>query len=607
MKLRNQLILAFLLFAVVPLSGLTFYSFVSSQKAFREGVQAEAAALAEDMGKRMDSVTHELDHRVKRLARLPLQQLLTQEEKETAQQAQTFYNQLLEELGESVSLLDSLQVELRPPKPDAPPIVIKFPDLAKGLSQAPSPPAAAPSPPPDGGPKREPKRMRFDSPVRTSEDVRGHFEAHVNSRMLLGRVLSRTKRDQGEIPFAFDDEGHFFSAETADLSRLESLDLFSLASGTVLEDHAHRDWIIVTKLERHSGITFGIARPIGESLQNMRQAALSTFGLGLGMITLAMFGILPISGRMTRNLSTLAEGVDKLARGDLEARVPVKPGDEFGRLAVAFNRMAEDLTHNQEQLLEQERLRRELEMSRQIQQILLPRTPLRLSNVEAKGVSMPAREVGGDFFNYFALPGGDVVILIGDVSGKGIPAALLMAHLQATLQARVPVSSTLALLAEELDREIAQSTAPETYLTLFLGILSGKDGSLRYLNAGHNSQYVVRSGGQLDKLDSTGRPLGLLPGGAYEERSVQMNEGDSLFLYTDGLEESAHASGEEFGIERIESLLVQELSKHGKDLNSILTGLEAAVNHHLGDAEAWDDATMVLLRVGGRGQAAASL
>ena len=125
-------------------------------------------------------------------------------------------------------------------------------------------------------------------------------------------------------------------------------------------------------------------------------------------------------------------------------RVPVRSRDEFGLLAGAFNKMAEELGEGQKRLVQQERLQREVEIARQIQQELLPRGSLMLPLAEVKGFSIPAREVGGDFFNYFALPGGEMAILVGDVSGKGVPAALLMANVQALLKAQLPLGRDLA-------------------------------------------------------------------------------------------------------------------------------------------------------------------
>jgi len=211
-----------------------------------------------------------------------------------------------------------------------------------------------------------------------------------------------------------------------------------------------------------------------------------------------------------------------------------------------------------------------------------------------QGTSIPAREVGGDFYNYFPMPNGDVALLVGDVSGKGIPAALLMANLQATLRARLPLETDLATLADRLDREIEASTPPELYLTLFMAILDPKRRTLRYVNAGHNTQFTLRENGALERLESTGRPLGLLSGYGYQERRIDLREGDSLFLYTDGLVETADEAGEEFGVKSLSEILIRE-RKAG--MEELLAEVEQSVRNHRSNAEAADDATLLVLRV----------
>jgi sigma-B regulation protein RsbU (phosphoserine phosphatase) len=202
--------------------------------------------------------------------------------------------------------------------------------------------------------------------------------------------------------------------------------------------------------------------------------------------------------------------------------------------------------------------------------------------------------VGGDFFNYFALADEQLALLVGDVSGKGVPAALLMANLQATLRARLPLERDLAGLARRLDDELGGGAPGASYLTLVLAVLDGRTRELRYVNAGHNPPFLLRPGRGLSRLDSTGRPLGLLPGGEFEERRLGLAEGDALFLYTDGLSDAESPEGEAFG-ERLEGLLE---ARRGEDLASWLARLEDEVHAHAQCAELADDATLVMLKVG---------
>jgi serine phosphatase RsbU (regulator of sigma subunit) len=438
----------------------------------------------------------------------------------------------------------------------------------------------------------------FASEVRTEGALDGRVRAQVSSGQILRHVLSRTQRKQGEIPFAYDSEGKIHTADPKDLPQLEAISLPAALSGKeapMQQQTTSGNWVVVKRKDAASGATFGIARPIGQRLEEIRLTAARNLAYGLGMVALALIGILPLSARMTRNLNTLTHGAEQLARGDLQTRVNVKSNDEIGQLAQAFNRMAEDLNENQKHLVEQERLRKELEMCRKIQEELLPRKVLRSGVVEVKGVSIPAREVGGDFFNYFPMPGGDVALLVGDVSGKGLPAALLMANLQATIQARLPLERDLAKLANELDCEIQASTPPEVYLTLFIAILETKSRTLHYVNAGHNPQFALRADGRAERLESTGRPLGILSGAGYVDRHVTLNDGDSLFFYTDGLVESENAAHEEFGMERLEKLLLEE---RARGLEGLLAKVEKSARDFRENIDAADDATMVLVKIG---------
>jgi sigma-B regulation protein RsbU (phosphoserine phosphatase) len=507
MRLRTQLAIAFFFLAVLPLLGVTLYTWLGSQRAFRQAVAAEAGDLATEMSTRVDVVADELKARLKRMGGPP------------AGSAETPYEKARRE----------------------------------ALAAA------------EGG----------------------------ELRLLLRAILSGAERRQGAIPFARDAEGRVFAPEPADEAVLEAL---GQVPGKPVSRPDAADWVVAEKPDPETGIVIAVARPVGPALQEIRRTAARNVALGLGLSLVALLGILPLSHRMTRHIASLTEGAQRLARGDLDVRVPLPHGREFRQLAETFNRMARDLRINQERLLEQERLRKELEIGRRIQEELLPREPLRGPFAEVGGVSIPAREVGGDFFNYFPLSESEVAILVGDVSGKGVPAALLMASLQATIRARLGHERDLACLVADLDREMGSEEPLAPYYTLFLAVLDGGTGRLRYVNAGHNTQFVVRRDGSAVRLVSTGRPPGLYPGGPYEEHGVEMRNGDALFLFTDGLVETEDESGEPFGMSRLEALLRVH---RANDLPALLAQVDGAVRVHRGPLEAADDATMVVLRFSG--------
>jgi len=435
---------------------------------------------------------------------------------------------------------------------------------------------------------------RVEIAVKQDGKVVGKANAMLNLDRTLRTVFSFARRDQGEIPFAIDVRGVLHNPDPEQRRTLESFGVAAL--GPAAADGNPRragDWLIVARKDP-SGLIFGIARPIGESLREIRRSSVRNLSLGLLVIALALIGIVPISHGMTRHLTSLNEGVHQLAAGNFQTRVPVRSSDEFGSLAKAFNQMAADLERHQALVVEQGRLRKELELSRLIQTEMLPRAPLRLGAAEIKGVSIPAREVGGDFFNYFALPDGRLALLVGDVSGKGVSAALLMANVQATLRARLPLEADLARLAADLDREIDETTPGAVYLTLFLGILDTAKQELRYVNAGHNPQFVIHEGNGFEVMSATGLPIALYPGQPYREEAVPARPGDLLFFYTDGLVEAEDESGEMFGFDRLKALLGK---KQQQGIDTVLQEVEDAVRQFRGNHDPMDDATLMALRL----------
>ena len=442
--------------------------------------------------------------------------------------------------------------------------------------------------------------VRFEQNGEVVQQV----NAEINLPNLMATVFANTRRDSGEIPFAVGKDGHLYAPNDADRAKLATLDVSRVdeTPGTKRVGN----WIIVTMPDRSgAGVRFGIARPVGNLLSDLRRTTARNAGFGLLFIAIALGGMIPLSGRLTRNLTDLKDGVGRIARGDYSARVPVKSGDEIGRLAAAFNRMAADVEQHQRSAVEQERIRRELELGRRIQEEMQPRAPLHFGLTEVKGVSVPAREVGGDFFNYFQLDSGLVALLVGDVSGKGVGAALLMANIQASLRTRFALGQGLSAIAEAIDRDIEANSPGPVYATLFIAIFDPATRVMRYVNAGHNPQFVLRVDGRLEKLTSTGLPVGMLAGHGYRELEVQLTPGDLLFFYTDGCVEMENEAGEMFGSDRLESLVASAAGGPGRrslgeggSAAEVLASVEGAITAFRGGRDLFDDATMMAVTVG---------
>jgi serine phosphatase RsbU (regulator of sigma subunit) len=485
-----------------------------------------------------------------------------------------------------------------PPAPVTPTVTASKPTPAPAPAPMPattSAPAPAPVPPPKPMTRKAALTgTNLAVKVESNGEVVQQVDAEINLPNLLATVFANTRRDSGEIPFAIGKDGHLYAPADADRTRLAALDVARLgdAPATTRADN----WIVVTMPDRSgAGLRFGIARPVGNLLTDLRKTTARNAGFGLLFIAIALGGMVPLSGRLTRNLTSLTDGVGRIAKGDYGARVPVKSHDEVGRLAAAFNQMAADVEQHQRSAVEQERIRRELELGRQIQSEMLPHAPLHLGLTEVKGVSVPAREVGGDFFNYFQLDSGVVALLVGDVSGKGVGAALLMANIQASLRTRFALGQELSAIAEAIDRDIEANSPGPVYATLFIAIFDPSTRRIRYVNAGHNPQFLRRAAGQLEKLTSTGLPVGMLAGHGYSEREVQLAAGDLLFFYTDGCVEMENEAGDMFGSDRLEAL-VAAASRGSAD--EVLMNVEQAISAFRGRRDQFDDATMMAVTVG---------
>lgn len=428
---------------------------------------------------------------------------------------------------------------------------------------------------------------------RDGEEV-SRVSADFDVANMLATIFATTRRDRGEVPFGVAPDGQVYASSDEDARLIESFGDVARPDGPAVA--RLDDWIVVTTLNPAGiGMKVGIARPVGDSLNDLRRTAATNAGFGLLLIGVALVGIAPLSGRLTRHLEALSEGVRRIARGDYQARVEVRSKDEIGELAGAFNQMATDVERHQRAAVEQERIRRELELGRKIQHDMLPDAPLTVGLTEVQGVSVPAREVGGDFFNYFELPSGQLALLVGDVSGKGVGAALLMANIQASLRIRLSLGQELRAIADEIDRDIEENSPGPLYATLFVGILDPTTRMLTYVNAGHNPQYLLRAGGGLAPLPSTGLPAGLFAGRGYTEEVLQLSPGDVLFFYTDGCVEAEAPSGEMFGAERLESVLREVGTTATAE---VLSRVEQVVTTFRHGRELHDDATMMAVRIG---------
>jgi sigma-B regulation protein RsbU (phosphoserine phosphatase) len=239
--------------------------------------------------------------------------------------------------------------------------------------------------------------------------------------------------------------------------------------------------------------------------------------------------------------------------------------------------------------LEKERIERELELAAAIQRQILPRDLPLVPGLELAARNVPTRQVGGDYFDFFPLSGGRLAFLVADVSGKGVPAALLVSTVHAAVHLQIDDARTIPDLVARLDRHLQRYAATRKFLTAFFGVAEPEAGLLRYVSAGHNPALLRRADGSVEQLKATGVPLGMFPSASWREEVLPLAKGDLLCVYSDGITEALDAADEEFGLDRLSRLL------DSAPPAEICRRVFDAVGAFAADVPQYDDQTLLLL------------
>ncbi|MCL2029290.1 MAG: SpoIIE family protein phosphatase [Deltaproteobacteria bacterium] len=414
--------------------------------------------------------------------------------------------------------------------------------------------------------------------------------------------------DSSGAPLA--GQGVFASSEAASLAPL--LEQARAPGASVQEgvlrvrrtDGTEEDYFAAVELSRPFRWFIVMAAPLAEinasSRGLLRRLSAQSLGIGLAALMVSLFML----RRAIRPLRLLLPKISALADMDFSSPqkavpaldLPLARNDEVGDLARSFSAMGEKLRVNIQALMEslaaQERMRGELDAAREIQRGILPPPELapNIFGVSSSAMLVPAREVGGDLYSFFKLPDGRHVFAIGDVSGKGVPAALFMA---------VTVTLARYTLAAESDpgaaltriNALLEAHNPQTmFVTLFLALYDPADGRLYYANGGHDQPLLV-GGGAVAPLEGRSGPMvGVIPGAQYRTFSRTLKEGELCLLYTDGVTEAVDEAQEAYGEGRLRAFLEAHGAEHPKEL---LNGIFADVKLFRGRAAPFDDITML--------------
>lgn len=238
------------------------------------------------------------------------------------------------------------------------------------------------------------------------------------------------------------------------------------------------------------------------------------------------------------------------------------------------------------------RMKEEIRLAGRIQADLLPHTLPAIPGYAVAGRAQPAQDVGGDYYDVIPMEGHRIGLCLGDVSGKGLPASLLMANVQATLRSQSLVDAPPRLCIQRANTLLLQSTSPEKFVTLFYGVLDFEHHTLTYVNAGHEYPYLFSGSDDPQRLSTGGAPLSIIDRFPFEEQVVPVSPGDVLVVFSDGVSEAMNADGEQFGQERLAALIAE---CRGCTPEAIIQRIIGGVQHHRGAAPQNDDITLVVL------------
>lgn len=314
----------------------------------------------------------------------------------------------------------------------------------------------------------------------------------------------------------------------------------------------------------------------------------------------ALFGVLTTRG-IVRRIHRLVGATAEFAKGDYSQRVPVTRRDEIGQLERQFNQMAEQmiasieekqrLTEQHARLEERARIEQELQTAQYIQRSLLPKDVPALPGWQLMPFYRPAREVGGDLYDFIPFEDGRLGIVIGDVTDKGVPAALIMATTCTMLRTAAQATDSPGEVLARVNELLYAETPPRMFVTCFYAILDLASGRLCYANAGHDLPYR-RQAGEVRELNARGMPLGLMPAMVYEEKEAILDPGEYILFYSDGLVEAHNPGREMFGFPRLKTLLAEHA-----DWASLIDYLLNELKGFTGEAwEQEDDVTLVTLQ-----------
>ena len=448
---------------------------------------------------------------------------------------------------------------------------------------------------------------RFEAPVRKEGEVVGQLTARISPEQVIRRVLGGATEDRSEVPFALDREGTLYTRTPQERTQLETLGIPQrVRKGQSVKNID--GWIVSTSVDPQSGLKIGVARPV-DNLDELRNTAARNFGLGVGLIAFALIGIVPLSNHLTRDVKLVTQGADRIAHGDLMTRLPVKTKNELGQLARAFNRMAEDLSIQQQLLVDQERARKEQELQQRLLAVEYERKTIELEDARRFQLSMlpkevpqheaydvavftrTATEVGGDYYD-FHVSGSSLSVTIGDATGHGAKAGTMVTVVKTLFAGYDGATAPATFLADAAEKIKRMDLGR---MAMALSLARFDEGTLTIASAGMPPVLIHRGAtAVVDEIILAATPLGTF-GSDYPQAEVALESGDTVLFLTDGFPELMNDASQQLGYTGALDAFTEAARAERAD-GVIATLAETARRWH-GDAPPNDDVTFVVVRV----------
>jgi len=657
MKIRTSLVLACFALSVLPLGSIVLYSYHSSRSALESAYHAEAARLTAQMDRRLGNIRDVLEQRLAEVSALPN----AEKENAPAVGNIMMTMGDAASLVDSIEIQPMVHPAPAAPAPLARPMVIDIPpvpiprftftdtqreylkrisalgrqlgdtqlsteeraEIQKDLREAQSEFQSSmqeaqknyqeelqnalkqrpPKPTREIAVEKRERQAgllfghRFKVPMTHQGAVVGQIQAHVSTEEVIRRLLGAANEDRSEITFAIDREGNVYTRTPGERQTLDRLGIPQrIASGKSLNDV--KNWIIVQHRDPDSGLRVAVARPFGEDLEVLRKAAAKNFGYGVALIFVALIGIVPIANHITRDVEIVTRGAERIAHGDLTTRIPLQSKNEIGNLAMAFNRMAEDLSVQQERIVEQERAAieyerksAELEEARRFQLSMLPKEVPHHPNYDIAVFTHTATEVGGDYYDFHVEPNGAMSVTIGDATGHGARAGTMVAVIKALFAGYDTAQSPANFLrgaTEKVRRMDLERMAMALQLARF------DDGRVTIASAGMPPAYIHhRASAKVDEIAHSATPLGTL-GDTYNDITLDLQAGDTLLFMSDGFPELMNTAGQQLGYAAACDTFAAAAT--AGDADGVIAELVETVRGWHGDQPPNDDVTFVVVR-----------